>query len=110
MTFLIAITTLFVFAAANGLAFATLLGSSWTATIALVERRRRLCRVASYSVPVVAIAKYLLLAGLSPRSSSSLGGALVSLVVAGFLPLLAYNKTTRVLLGFEIRDLISGRD
>jgi hypothetical protein len=110
MIFLVAVTTLFVFAAANGLALATLLGSSWKTTIALVERRRRLCQVAAYSVPAVAIGKYLILRGLPPRFSSSLGDVLVSLVVGGFLPLLAYSKTSRVLEGFEIRDLISKRD
>jgi hypothetical protein len=34
----------------------------------------------------------------------------VSLVVASVLPLMARNRTTRVLEGFEIRDLIAGRD
>jgi hypothetical protein len=110
MIFLAAITALFVFTAANGIAIATLLSSSWKTTIALVERRRRLCRIALYSVPAAAFAKWVILSGFIARPGSSFGAALVSTLFAGFLPFLAYQKVTRLLEGFEMRDLISGRD
>jgi len=110
MVFVVAITALFIFIAANGLAVATLLRSSWTTTLPSIQRRRRLCQVALYSVPIAAIAKHLAVTTLATRSTLSLTGTLVSLVVASALPFMARNRTTRVLEGFELRDLIAGRD
>jgi hypothetical protein len=110
MIFSVAVSALFVFLAANGLAVGTLLGSSWKTTPALVRRRHRLCRVSLLSVPIAAGCKYLLVGVLARSSASTLGGAMLSLLVFGFLPFLAYAKVTHVLEAFEERDLIVGRD
>lgn len=110
MIFLVAISAMFVFLAANGLAVSTLLGASWKTTLALVQRRHRLCRVALLSVPVAAICKYLILGALAKPPVSTLSGAILSLVLFGFLPFLARGKAAQVLEGFEVRDLIAGRD
>ena len=110
MIFLAAISALFIFLAANGLAVITLLGSSWETTPALVRRRHRLCQIALLSVPAAAVFKYLVLGVLAKRPISTLGGAILSILVFGLLPFLARGKAAQVLEGFEVRDLIAGRD
>lgn len=110
MDFLIAITALLVFIAANVLALATLLSSSWQTTLPLVQRRHRLCRVALYSALAAVVVKYVVFSAFAPHSGPPLGAALASLLVTAILPLLARNKAARVLEGMEMRDLIAGRD
>jgi|SRR6478736_538655 len=110
MVLVIAIVALIIFVAANVLAVATLLDTSWRTTSTSIVRRRRLCRAALYAVPAAAIGKYLALAALAPDSSSSFVATLVSLAVACFFPLLANTKSKQALEAFEIRELIAGND
>ena len=109
MVFLVAVSALFVFIAANGLALATLFGASWKTTIVLVARRQQLSRFALYSIPIAAVGRHVLL-GLDRNLNNPIAATVVSTVVGGILPLLAYNKASRVLEGFEIRDIINGRE
>jgi hypothetical protein len=110
MRFLVAISALFVFLAANGLAISTLVSSSWRTTLALVKRRHQLCRIALFSVPGAAACRYLLLGALVKIPTSTLSEAILSVLLFGFLPLFARGKTAQLLEGFEVRDLIAGRD
>ena len=88
----------------------TLLGSPWKTTAALVRRRHRLCQIALLSVPGAAACKYLVLGVLAKPPISRLGGAVLSILVFGLLPFLARGRAAQVLEGFEVRDLIAGRD
>lgn len=110
MTFLVAISALFVFLAANGLAISTLVSSSWKTTLPLVLRRHRLCRIALLSVPAAAACRYLVLGVLAKPRVSTLGDGVLLILVFGALPLLARGKVARVLEGMESRDLIAGRE
>lgn len=110
MTFLVALSALFVFLAANGVAISTLVTSSWKTTLPSVQRRHRLCRVALLSVPAAVGCKYLMLGVLAKHPTSTLSGEVVSLLVFGLLPFLARGKVAREQEGIEIRDLISGRE
>jgi hypothetical protein len=110
MLFVVATIVLLMLVAANAVAIATLVRSSWRTDLLLVQRRRRLCSAALYAVPLAVVAKQVALTQLSPGSGSSWGPAIMSALVAGLLPLLAHNKVKAVLERLELRELVGGRD
>jgi drug/metabolite transporter (DMT)-like permease len=108
MYFVVALSALFCMAGANLLALTTLFSSAWQGTALRIERRLRLSRIALYSVLVSVLCKLLLAPLLSPRSNLPLGAGLFTLVLAGVLPLLAYQRTSRAREAVELRRPIKG--